>query len=242
MRIAVVEDSLQDQAELCALLEQYYETKGLNVQTICFSSGDEMKKAFSPGVFQCVFLDIYMSGTNGMDLAREIYRMDPACRLIFCTVSISHAVESYHVHAAWYLTKPVTPDALSDAMDAALLEYFRNHRSLCVHVHGAELKILFEHILFLDCSHRKALLHLREQILEVDEPVGDLLAKLSEDPRFLSCNRNTLVNMDQIEAAEAQDFRLKNGVRVPLRQRGRAGLKKAFLVWSLRELRREAPV
>lgn len=239
MRIAIVDDKREDRENLHTMVEQYCETRGVKAETICFASGDELLEAFRPGYFQCVFLDIYMDGTDGMETARKICRLDPSCRLIFCTVSISHAVASYEVRAAWYLTKPFSARRLADALDTALSDMLRHGRSLTVHIKGKEVSVRLSDVYFMDCSSRKTRLHLRMRTLEVDELAGDLMRELTADDRFLVCNRNTVVNMDHIDLAEEGDFLMKNGSRVPLRQRGRAPLKKAFLAWSLRELRRE---
>lgn len=242
MNLAVVDDSREDREQLCAMLEHYCTTRGIQAELTCFSSGDELLASFVPGHFQCMLLDIYMEGTDGMETAREVYRRDPACRLIFSTVSISHAVSSYEVRAAWYLTKPYSIRRLADAMDAACRDLLHYGKSLFLHVSGQAMQVRLGDIYFIDCTDRQARLHLRERTLEVDEPVSELVARLSADPRFMICNRSTMVNLDQIELAEEHDFRMKNGVCVPLRQRGRAALKKAFLAWTLQELRREVRI
>lgn len=141
--------------------------------------------------------------------------------------------------AARAVTAEIACFSSGDAMDAACLDAMRNDRSLTAHVGGTELNLRYEDIFYIDCTNRQARLHLRESIIKIDEPVNILIGLLAEDERFLMCNRNTLVNMDHIELVEDHDFRMQNGTCVPLRQRGRAALKKTFLTWSLRELRKE---
>ncbi len=237
MNIAIVEDKIEDRLHLQALIEQYCAGKAISAQITCFSSGDSLMEQFQPGMFQCIFLDIYMDGTDGMDTARQIYRMDPDCRLIFSTVSLTHAVTSYEVHAAWYLTKPISTARLADAMDTVCADLQRDNRHILLHVRGTLCQVRFSEIYYIDCMNRQARLHLQDRTLPVDEAVSHLTQTLSSDPRFLVCNRNTVVNMDHIQQVSDGDFRLKNGHFVPLRQRGRAALKKEFLTWSLRELR-----
>ncbi|MFQ7549226.1 MAG: LytTR family transcriptional regulator DNA-binding domain-containing protein [Blautia marasmi] len=69
--------------------------------------------------------------------------------------------------------------------------------------------------------------------------MASVLDSLSRDPRFLSCNRNVMVNMDWIESVPSDEFLLKNQERVPIRQRGRKTVKKTFLEYTLKGLRRE---
>ncbi len=242
MKIAIVDDRQDEREHLRTMLEYYCATHSVTADITCFTSGEELLESFKPEQFQCMFLDIYMDGIDGMETARKVYKLDPACRLIFCTTSISHAVSSYEVRAAWYLTKPFSAQRLADAMDAACKDVIRNSRSLTVHISGAELSIRFSNIHFVDCENRQARIHLRKRVLDIDEQVNDILNLLSSDERFLACNRNTAINMDQVDIMEEHDFRMKNGSCVPIRQRGRAALKKTYMEWSLRELRLEERV
>ncbi len=239
MRIAIVEDRQEEKEKLCAMLEQYLSLHNASADITWYPSAEAMLTDFAPEKYQCMFLDIYMEGIDGMEAARTICKADPACRLIFCTDSIVHAVTSYEVRAAWYLIKPLSYKLLTDAMDTVCADLLKESRSLTVHVKGHEIKVRLRDIYYVDCSDRKAGVHLEARSLEVDEPVGDILAQLEQDERFLSCNKNTMLNMDHVEQVQEHDLRMKNGACVPLRQRGRAALKKAFLIWSLRELRRE---
>ena len=240
MRIAIADDDRADQKSLTALLERYCAARGLAAEVRCFPSAEALLADFAPGRFQLIFLDIYMGELDGMEAARVIYREDPGCQLIFFTTSQTHAVASYEVRAAWYLVKPVDDRRLEAAMDIACAALFQDSRQLRFHTMGVEATALLRDVLFLDCADQHALLHLEHRSVVVDERARDMMAQLTADDRFLVCNRNVVVNMDWIEQALEDDFLLKNGQRVPIRQRGRAAAKKAYLTWSLRGLRKEA--
>ncbi len=239
MRIAIVDDRREDREKLQTLVTEYFAQHSMVAEITCFASGDELLQNFQPGTFQCMFLDIYMEGMDGMDTARRIYHEDPACDLIFCTTSISHAVTSYEVRAAWYLTKPLSVQQLTTALDIVCKNLLHTNRSIRVHVRGNTLSLRLDEIYYMDSHDRKARIHLKARTLEVEEAVSDVMDLLSKDERFLPCNRNTMVNMDHIDRVEEDDFLLKNGAIVPLKQRGRAVLKKAYLAWTLKDLRKE---
>ena len=174
-----------------------------------------------------------------METARELRRQDNTCRLIFYTISLEHAVESYEVRASWYLTKPLSARRLADAMDVVCAAQLYAEHAVHVHIKGVDTKVRMSDILYMDYADRKTRLHLADRTLTVDETAGELMNLLDADERFLICNRSVIVNLDQVERAEEHDFLMKNGDAVPLRLRGRAVLKNVFLEWSLRELRRE---
>lgn len=67
-----------------------------------------------------VFLDINMPVKNGLSAAREIVSAQtqpPA--IIFCTAYDEYALEAFSTDAAAYLLKPVSADALSEAISKA---------------------------------------------------------------------------------------------------------------------------
>lgn len=236
MNIAIADDNAADQQELAALLKRYCSENRLSAQYTFFPDAEALLKAFSPGAYDLIFLDIYMRALDGMSAAHRLREADPDVRLIFYTSSAAHAVESYEVRAAYYLTKPLEYARVQGAMDAACAELVQRSRSIRVHVQGVEAELMLQNILYVDCSRECAQLHLADKTLPVSERISDLLAQLTADGRFLVCNRNVAVNMDAIARVTENDFVLVSGEAVPIRQRGRSAVRKEFLRYSLRTL------
>ena len=89
MRIAIVDDLVNERALLRNRLEQAL--NGRSVQTdICeYANGEAFILAAEKQRFSAAFLDIYMPGANGIDTARALRAFDPDCLLIFTTTSIT---------------------------------------------------------------------------------------------------------------------------------------------------------
>lgn len=241
MQIAVVDDQSADRQELLQLLSQYLKQSRLGASFAEFSCAEDFLSTFKPCQYELVFLDIYMGELTGMELARKIYAADPKCRLIFFTTSYTHAVESYDVRAAYYLTKPLSYDRLACAMNSCCRDLVESNQYISVEVGHVKTDILLRDILYVDCLARKARVHLEEKTISVNETITSVSELLLQDRRFLCCNRNIVVNMQHIAAANQDDFQLTNGQRVPIRQRGKISVKQAFLEYSLRDLRKELP-
>ena len=62
MRIAVCEDNQSDSAILCAYIESYCGKHCYHSEIAVFGSGEAFLTAFSPGIFDLIFLDIYCRG------------------------------------------------------------------------------------------------------------------------------------------------------------------------------------
>ena len=58
------------------------------------------------------FLDIHMPEMNGIELARELKRLNPAVNIVFATGFSEHMKEGIDLRMSGYIMKPVTPEAV----------------------------------------------------------------------------------------------------------------------------------
>ncbi|HEX6989381.1 MAG TPA: LytTR family DNA-binding domain-containing protein [Bacillota bacterium] len=67
--------------------------------------------------YDVVFLDIRMSGPNGLELARTLQALRPRPQVVFVTAYGEYALGAFEVQAADYLVKPVDAERLQRAVD-----------------------------------------------------------------------------------------------------------------------------
>lgn len=79
----------------------------------------EMYKQLNPSV---VFIDIDMPNKNGLELAREIYDINPWTKLIFCTGLPEYKGEAYEIFAFNYVDKPIKEDKLHGILNRIVEE------------------------------------------------------------------------------------------------------------------------
>lgn len=242
--IAAVDDTDADRTVLKEMLNRYFkeqEEHGAEGPCLCleeFGSGEEFLETFQPGKYDIIFFDIYMKELTGMDTAKEVYRRDKQCRLIFFTSSLDYAVEGYSVRAAWYLLKPLKYDKLCLALDSFIKTVSKDRAFILLTFKGGLRKpVLMRDILYVDCVKRTGRIHTEKGVSEAMDKFTDIAAKLEQEERFLCCNRGIYVNMDWIREMKAQDVILKNGERLPVRIHGRGEVKQKYLRYTLEDLR-----
>ena len=107
MRLAFVDDDYGEIKKLTTMIDK--ELQG-TVYSSCtkqlFSTGETFLSVWKPGMYDIVFLDIFMDQLTGVDVARQIRKTDASVKIIFCTTSNEFASESYCVDASFYLVKP----------------------------------------------------------------------------------------------------------------------------------------
>ena len=100
MHIAIVEDFVFDQKHLIDLIQKNFEEHGEMADFTCYENGEAFLKAFRPGLFNAVFMDIMLAknGLNGIETAEKLRTVAARIPLI--------------LHPLDYLLKPVDADAL----------------------------------------------------------------------------------------------------------------------------------
>lgn len=242
--IAAVDDTAADRSALRGMLNRYFEEREqrresdiqLNIEE--FGSGEEFLEAFQPGRYDIIFFDIYMKELTGMDTAREVYRRDKQCRLIFFTTTPDYAVEGYSVHAAWYLVKPLKYDKLCLALDSFIRTAARDSACLLLTLKGGLRRpVLLRDIIYVDCVRRTGRIHTEKGVTEAADKFTEIASRLEQEARFLCCNRGIYVNMDWIREMKTQDIILKSGEQLPVRIHGRGEVRQKYLRYTLEELR-----
>ena len=71
------------------------------------TAGDVFLEKYA-GDFDVLFFDVDMPGTDGLDTARRLRRMDSEVSIIFVTNMAQYAICGYEVEALDYLLKPLS--------------------------------------------------------------------------------------------------------------------------------------
>ena len=66
------------------------------------------------------FLDIDMPGINGIDLAKELKKINPLVNVIFCTAYSEYMQDAIDLHASGYVLKPTSAGTIEKAINNLL--------------------------------------------------------------------------------------------------------------------------
>lgn len=219
MRIALCDDSIKEQKQFTEVLHGWDPTR----QPECFSSGAPLLEAARriPS-FDIVFLDIYMPGENGVEIAQELKKISPETAIVFVTTSQEHAVDAFSLHALHYLVKPVTTEGVIEAFRRLSQHRLRPRTMLTLTSGRGSCSVYLDEIGYVRSDrHAKEIVLTDGRILKIWTPLEELEAKL--DSSFLRVNRSTIVNMNYIEQMGTDTCVLRDGTKMefPRRERGR---------------------
>ncbi|MBQ8918980.1 MAG: response regulator transcription factor [Acidaminococcaceae bacterium] len=258
MQIAIVDDSKKDRNESFAFLKNFLQKKlpkdYFPLVLKGFHSADKFFEAYKPGCYQIIFLDIFMPGQNGIEVARRIRREKDPCKIIFLTVTEDMAMEGYSVFASGYLIKPLSERGsdLCKILNHILPEIKADTRQLSVRSDRTLISYMFSKIVYIECygSHFVTL-HVRENpdnepgrtdnaakkpafrltAVKTQSTFSECFKKLSVDPRFLECYHRVCINMEYVASMEEDSFVLETGLSIPISRRRKAEVKQRYMAF-----------
>lgn len=224
MFIAVCDDNSLDRKGILTLIDEYFLDKGLNYKIDEYIDSVNLVYEFQDGTNYDLVI-IYIQNQLGIEVAKDLRKMDYNGKIIFITDTPEFAVESYEVEATGYLLKPYTYEKLSTVMDRVIKDYEVNVYR--IRQRNKMVNVTYKDIIYVESNNSKCILHsddgsnyvIYKRLNEIEEEL--------KDNRFLRCHQSYLVNMDCICKADKQ-FEVSNGDTVNIRQRNLKSIKQRY--------------
>lgn len=235
MRIAIVEDIAEERKLLRSRLETQFEKRGIYAELVEFENGEDFLAAAKECSFPILFLDIYMSGENGVEVAKELREFDSDCLLIFTTTSVDHALDGFKVRAMQYLVKPYEEAELTKLIDEILSHIPDFGKYIEIKVDGSNVRVPYAKIVYAE--HFSHMIHIhttngRELITR--QSFESFTVLLKRDQRFYTCNRGVVINLEHAVDFDGVVFRLDDGITVSVSRKLIKNARQVFLTFYFR--------
>jgi len=211
----IVDDELLAIEEIKYLLSFH---DGINIVET-FTSSIKAETFLGKNKIDIVFLDIQMPIKSGLELAKEICRLQQPPRIIFVTAFNSYAVEAFEVNAIDYILKPMNKDRFDKAINKILLtettateksinnvfdKIQTNKDIITLYKEGFFLPIKFSDIIYCKSTEGYVLVHTINSIFIYNDTLSNL-EKILNKTCFFRCHRSYLINIDFIEKIELNE-------------------------------------
>lgn len=236
MHIAIIDDVAEDREIVRKHGAGYMEAHAITAQFIEYSSGEEFLKEFNKQSFDIVFLDIFMKGENGMEIAKQMRKRDAACILIFTTSSPDFAIEGYQVKASNYVLKPITYEKMEKTLSALVLEQKEAKSYIEIKEGRVMVKVSLRNILFTDYYNHYIQIHTVKHVYRTYLSFAEFEKMLEGYPQFISCYRNIMVNLDYVDSMDSKDFILKDGCHIPIAKPRRQEIRQLFADYLFKKI------
>ena len=239
MKIAVCDDTSAERLYLCGLIEKYFKEVSCPAELFVFESGDallsNLDKLRANGV-KLAFLDIYMPGLNGVDLAKKIRETDKEMVIVFTTSSPDHGLDGYSVKALQYLLKPVDYEKLKDTLNDCMAIFADSLQFIEVIVDRVAVRIPLKDITFIEIHAHYGLIHTFNDTIKCRITLDEVEKQL-DGKDFLRTHRSFIVNMRYIKSVEDNDFLLTTDEWVPIRKNDKLKIKQTYMDYIFAQTR-----
>jgi len=113
MKILAIDDNVLALEELVSSIKEACPDDDVH----SFSKPSELLDYAKENVCDIAFLDIEMWGMNGIELAQRLKEINIKTNIVFVTGYSKYALDSYTVKASDYVMKPVTKEAIKNALE-----------------------------------------------------------------------------------------------------------------------------
>ena len=195
-----------------------------------YSSGDELLLSEKP--MDILFLDIQMSGRNGIDTARELRKKDKRSIIIFVTAAEEYVFQAFDVGAFHYIVKPIDDEKFAEVLCRAVdqleeknfNEKAQEEKHLLINNGGVHIKVKIDDIIYAEVFNRKVVIHKMDETIEYYGKMSDLETLAGDS--FFRPHRAYLINFKYVEKYDSTTIYLEKGTALMAKQNYSEFVKK----------------
>lgn len=221
LRIAVCDDMPQDLERVVSLTNRYLSDNSLEVEMKEFYHPDAMLAAIESENFHIYILDIVMPMVNGLELGKEIRRLDREAQIIYTTTESQFALQAYAASPLNYLIKPIDKQQLFDTLNLAISKAdIADEKTFTVKTPDSIRVIKLSDIACCEYRSHAVIFNLTngEELISrtIRENYSEYILPILKDRHFLKCHISFVVNMRRVDSFNRDSFTLYGGKIVPI--------------------------
>lgn len=231
MKIAICDDCINEYDLLFGYINEWKNNFYSDVTVEYFSSAEEFLFHWpEEKSFDLVFLDVEMKSISGMDLAKEIRKIDEHMMITFVTGYHNYVFDGYSVRALNYILKPISREKCFETLDIALKELnnknvnkfyiLKNHKSSKkIRLDDIKYMIMFSHYIDIVTT---------DEVVKYKIKIGEIEKELPY-PKFIRCHRSYIVNLNYVDTILPDKLILNDGLSIPISKKKWGDVNAAFI-------------
>lgn len=237
INIAVCDDRIEDRETIKRYMYSYFDKNPHNYRIMEFEKGEDLLDEYIDefGCFDVIFLDIFLSGENGIIIAKNIRMYSQKVKIIFMSNSSEFALESYDVFAYGYLLKPVECQKIMMLMDKYLIDSEENEKRLMLNIKGKINNIRYADIVYIESKNTAITVYTsNNQEYKIYDRLDNIEKRL-DNRRFLRCHQSYIINMDYVSCVDTE-FKTKTNHRILIRKRSLREIKDKYYKYVIEKI------
>jgi DNA-binding LytR/AlgR family response regulator len=231
INIAICDDEQYITEQLKGVLIDYQAQIAESIDCDIFHSGESL--LLTQKRYDIIFLDIYMPGIDGLEVAKRIRKEDLIVEIIYLTNYSGLTKEALSVHAFEYLEKPVKKNEIFYQLDEVIariihrrLSQESNHHIIEFEGGKTKIKLPVDDIYYFERKDRKVKVVTKKGDFTLYESLASIEEKLKKYDFVLS-HQSFIVNICNMKDYVKDEITMMNNDIIPLAQKRSAEFKLA---------------
>ena len=235
MNLIVLKFAICDDIDsVCEYIEEFLvricKEKNLSMEYDTFYSGDEFISALNKNVYDCIFLDIEIGSTNGIEVSKYLREKqnNETTEIIYISQHTQYAVNLFDYDPITFLLKPFNDAMIMKAFNKFLKRINIGEEVFPVKI-GYDIKrIPIKDILYFESSDHKILLHTSTAVDSFYDKIDNILSKVNPKT-FIQIHKSIIVNKMHIKRFYYDSIELDNDETLPISQSRRKYVRLSIL-------------
>lgn len=216
MKIAICDDEKELLKKLEKLVRREFEKLEAEVEVICYESGEAYLEGFAENEFDAVFLDVYLPGINGFEVADRMHQKKCNTYVIFITSNSELVYDCFDYQPFYFIRKELYEIGLPKAI-GKLMKVMKQDRIVMFQGKDENYYLQLRDILYFRSDDRSVLIHTNK----FDYLVKDRISVIDEDLKlfdFVRVHRKNIVNLRYLSKLDntMDEVELSDGIRLEM--------------------------
>lgn len=240
-KILICDDNRSFGAKLCTAIRTILNETGVQAQIHVYERAEDIpRQIMSACSIAFLDMDFAQNGYTGIDIARQLRRLQRKAVIIFVTNFPEYAPDGYEVQAFRYLLKNEMHKKLKPYLTQALAQLAAVKSTFPITVSGDIIYLPVEDLLYLESRLHSVVAHVKaaRNSAPAEYRFYSTLSSAEEQLRtqgFLRIHKSYLVNMKHLTKFQCSGAVLSDGTVLRVSEKNYAQQKKAYLLWKGRQ-------
>lgn len=191
-----------DDREYISILQSFFEGhQELNIETEPYESGEELLKDYQEGKrYDAIFIDMEMTGMNGIETGDAIRDIDDRVIIVFVTAHEKYITESFKCEPLRFILKPIKTGSpseigtLEEALNACCSRILKKRETFSFKFDGDQIRLYCDEIIYCESADHQIIIHTKDQKYYLRGSLNELEDILQPD-MFCRVHKSFLINL-----------------------------------------------
>ncbi len=229
MRICLVDDDSVQLEYMKEVISKWSNASNVDTKLSFYHSAEELLFEHDKSYpYDMIILDIQMGNMNGIELARNIRRIDHNVIIAFISGMANYVFDGYEVQAIRYILKPVKDGKVFELLDHVEKRIKTEKSYIIISVSGEKKRINYDDIIYFKSMGHYVTLYLRGEEFDYKYSIRDLCLDLA-GTEFIQTHRSYVVNVKYVEKITRNECQLVDNITIPLSRSSYKSVNEKFI-------------